>query len=83
MFNKAFIYQYISKIDKIDIINFSNKQNIILDNNEIDIIYYYIKNRYEDIINEPDKILLEVKDKLNKKTYDKLLELYDNIKKIS
>ena len=71
---------------KEDIYNYSIKQDIFLSNKEIDIIYDYINNRYDDIINYPDSILLEVKDKLNIKTYNKLLKLYNKyeyiIKKI-
>ena len=65
---------------KDDIFNFGIKQNIKLNNNEIDIIYDYINNRYDDIINDTDNILLELKDKLNINTYNKLLELYDRYK---
>ena len=77
MFDKNIIYEYIKKIKKDDIFNFGIKQNIKLNNNEIDIIYDYINNRYDDIINDTDNILLEVKNKLNTKTYNKLLELYE------
>ena len=77
MFDKNIIYEYIKKIKKDDIFNFGIKQNIKLNNNEIDIIYDYINNRYDDIINDTDNILLEVKNKLNIKTYNKLLELYE------
>ena len=80
MFDKNIIYEYIKKIKKDDIFNFGIKQNIKLNNNEIDIIYDYINNRYDDIINDTDNILLEVKNKLNTKTYNKLLELYDRYK---
>ena len=80
MLNKDMLYNYIKKIKKDDIFNFGIKQNIKLNNNEIDIIYDYINNRYDDIINDTDNILLEVKNKLNINTYNKLLELYDRYK---
>ena len=80
MFNKSVIINYIKNIKKEDIFNYGIKQGIKLNNNEIDIIYDYINNRYNDIINNTDSVLLEVKNKLNVKTYNKLLELYDKYK---
>ena len=80
MFDKNIIYEYIKRIKKEDIYNYGIKENIILTDNEIDIIYDYINNRYNDIIDNPNNILLEIKDRLNIKTYNKLLELYDKYK---
>lgn len=80
MFNKSVIINYIKNIKKEDIFNYGIKQGIKLDNNEIDIIYDYINNRYNDIINNTDSVLLEVKDKLSIKTYNKIIELYDKYK---
>lgn len=80
MFNKLVIYDYIKKIKKEDIFNYGIRQGIEINNNDIDIIYDYINNRYNDIIDNTDSTLLEVKDKLNINTYNKLLELYDKYK---
>ena len=80
MFDKNIIYEYIKRIKKEDIYNYGIKEKIKLSNNEIDIIYDYINNRYNDIIDNPNNTLLEIKDKLNIKTYNKLLELYDKYK---
>ena len=77
MLSKDKIYEYIKKIKKEDIFNYGIKENIGLNNKEIDIIYDYINNRYDDIINNSDKVLLEIKDKLNKVAYNKLLELFN------
>lgn len=80
MFNKSIIINYIENIKKEDIFNYGMKQGIKLDNNEINIIYDYINNRYDDIINNTCNVLLEVKNKLSISTYNKLLELYDKYK---
>ncbi len=82
MLNKIMILNYINKITKDDIVNFGIKEGINLNNKEIDIIYDYLKNKYQDIINNPDNILIEIKDKLSIKVYQKLLELYDRYKSI-
>ena len=80
--NKLFIYQYINKITKEDIYNYGIKQDIKLEKKELDIIYYYIKNKYQSFLNNPENILSEVKDKLNNNTYNKIIELYNKYKNI-
>ena len=80
MLNKIMIINYINKITKDDIVNFGIKEGINLSNREIDIIYDYLKNKYQDIINNPDNVLIEIKDKLSIKVYQKLLELYNKYK---
>ncbi len=80
MLDKNIIYEYIKRIKKEDIFNYGIKENIKLTNEEIDTIYDYITNRYDDIINNPLSVLLEVKNKLRKETYNRLLVLYDKYK---
>ncbi len=79
---KKIIYNYINNIKKEDIIYYSIKEGIILSKYEIDIIYDYIKNKYLSIIDNPNKILTEIKEKVSNETYHKLLELYDKYKDI-
>ena len=80
--NKLFIYQYINKITKEDIYNYGIKEGIKLEKNDLDIIYYYLKNEYQRFFNNPEIILSEAKDKLNNHTYNKILELYNKYKNI-
>lgn len=75
--NQFFILNYIKKLTKNDIVNFANKQNISLTNEEVDIIYFYIKNRYQDFFMGHEKELLEeIKKKVSHDTYLKILEYY-------
>ena len=74
------IYQYINKLTKENIIQFGLKQNVTLNDDEVDIIYDYIKNDNKQIINNPLEIILEVKDKVSEQVYHKILELYDKYK---
>ena len=76
MINKNLIYLYIKKIKKEDILEFAKRQDIILNNNELDLIYDYIKNKTDNILDDPEYVLEEIKDKLDKKVYLKILELY-------
>ena len=78
--NKNVILNYISKINKTDIINYAQKQGIIINNNDVDIIYYYIKNKYNDFLNNPQDILNEIQDNISNNIYLKLLELYEKYK---
>lgn len=75
------IKKYVDLLKKEDIINFSNKQNIILNKNELDLIYNTIKTRWNEIINDGIKVINEYKDKIEENTYKKLIELYEKNKK--
>ncbi len=75
--NLFLIQKYIQKITKQDIITFAKNQGIILEEQEADIIYYYIKNKYQEFFSGNDlTILEEIKPKLKKETYLKIEELY-------
>lgn len=79
--NNYIIYQYIKKIQKEDINKFALKQGIQLDNNELDIIYYYIKNEYKNFLNGNQKSILEdIKNKVKPTTYNKIESLYNQYK---
>lgn len=75
--NQFFILNYIKKLTKNDIVNFASKQNISLRDDEIDVIYSYIKTRYQDfLLGKEEEVLLEIKDKVSSSTYLKILEYY-------
>ena len=79
--NRFIIKKYINKLTKQDIINYIYKQNIELSPNEIDIIYYYIKNKYNEFLNGNDQnILIELKQKVSPKTYHILKDYYNTYK---
>lgn len=75
--NKVLLINYLNKLKKEDIYNYALTNQITLNNNELDIIYDYIKNRYNDIINNPVDILNEIKNKIDNKTYLLILNLYN------
>ena len=78
--NKKVLEQYINRIRKEDIVRYGIKEGIIIKPNELDLIYDYIKNDYERLIDKPMDIIIEIKDKISNKLYQKLLELYDKYK---
>lgn len=76
------IKEYIKKITEEDIYNFALKEGITLLNHETKIIYVYIKNYWNVFLNEdPTFLFEELKEKLESKTYDKIVELYNKYKK--
>lgn len=76
--NKFLIINYIKKITKQDIKRYALINNIELSPDELDIIYYYIKNKYQQFLNGNDlQLLQEIKPKLNNKAYNKIIELYN------
>ena len=78
---ESIIKKYVNILKREDIVNFAKKNNLLLDKEELEIIYNTIKNRYIDIYNDGLKVINEYKDKLKKNTYDKLIEVYENAKK--
>lgn len=78
--NKLFIYQYINKLKCDDIIRFCNYKNINICDNEIDILYNYIKNDYIRFFNTPEIVLNEIKNKVSNNTYIEIIKLYNQYK---
>ncbi len=72
---------YITKIKKEDVNKFALKQGIILNDEELDTIFTYIKNNYKTILyGNPKEILLEIKRKVSNLTYNKIENLYIRFK---
>ncbi len=83
--NIYLIREYVNRLRKEDVNNYALKQNIVLDNSEIDFIYSYIKNNYRKILSRDISLSLdEVKPKFRDSTYNKLVILiYNNRDKIN
>lgn len=77
---ERFILEYAKKVTREDIINFGYSQGINLTDSEVNVIEYYIKNDMRRILNNPEEIFMEVRDKLGNKTYQKMVELYNKYK---
>ena len=76
--NKLFLYEYIDKLKKEDIIKFALNKKINYNDNDIDIIYDYIK-KYN-ILDNPKDILDDIKDKISQNVYNYLLDMYNKYK---
>ncbi|MDD5979839.1 MAG: hypothetical protein PUC23_01850 [bacterium] len=75
------IEKYINKLTKEDILKFSYTQNVKLTHEELDIIYFYIKEYWKQIVkSDPTSIFMELKEKLSTNVYNKMIELYNKYK---
>lgn len=73
--------EYIKKITEEDIYNYAKKEGIALLNHEVRILYIYLKNYWQVFLNEDSTFLFEeLKEKLEPKTYNKIVELYNKYK---
>lgn len=71
------ISNYISKLDKNSIIFFALKNDINLNDSELDYIYKTIKRDYKVLLsNNYENIFNEARNKLSLKNYDKIYKLY-------
>ena len=77
----SIIKNYINNIT-IDNLNILlTKNNIYLNNNELNILYKYLKNDwYTFIYEDPTPILNDIKNSINKDSYDKLFDAYKKAK---
>lgn len=78
--NYILLKEYINKLTKEKINELALNNNIFLNNNELDIIFIYIKERYLEFIKNPDNIINEVKNKITNENYLKLLNIYNQYK---
>ena len=78
--NRFIIYKYMEKLTKDDISRYAISEETNLSDNELDLIYAYIKKYPKRIINEPMDVIDEIKDDVSTEVYHKLLELYDKYK---
>jgi len=75
------IRDYINKLTEEDIINYANKKNIELSNDEVKVLYVYAKNYWKEFYNgNPTDLILELKEKLSPKNFDILYKIYIQLK---
>lgn len=75
------IKNYVDRLTKEDIINYSKKEDIFLNDNEINVIYYEIKNKWKQLYNGNTRVITDLENKINNKAYNKLIDLYNTYKK--
>ena len=75
-----FIKNHINYLTINDLRRVADKYELKYSEDELSTIYSFIKDYYQDLLMKNDKVLVLLKDKINKDLYDKLIDLYVNIK---
>lgn len=79
--NIYLIEDYVRRLNIGDVERFALKQGIILDSEELNIVYEYIRENYKTFIyGNPRDILMEIKGKVKPLTYTKIENLYMKFK---
>ena len=80
--NILLISKYINKSTKDDIKTFAYNKGILLEEYEIDIIYFYIKKYYKEFLQGNDLLILnKLKKEISKNTYNHIINLYNEYKR--
>lgn len=75
--NRFLISEYVKRLKKDDIYNYGLKENIILEDYEVDVIYDYVKKYYIDVLDGDGlRVLDSARNKIKINTYNKIVELY-------
>lgn len=73
---KELIKKYIHKLKPRDLEEFAKKNNISYTQDELLIVYQFIKYNYQDLLNENIKVFESIKGKISPTLYKNLLNLY-------
>ncbi|MCI9585501.1 MAG: hypothetical protein HFH45_02555 [Bacilli bacterium] len=77
----SLIGQYVNKLTINNINDFALKNNINLNENELNILLNVAKNHYREVLNGNDlEVINYLKDNLSKDNYDKIISLYNKYK---
>lgn len=72
---KSLVQNYIKNLSFSDLDKYISKNYPSVTMDERKIVYHYLKNRWEDLYNEDEKVLFEIKEKVSKSTYQEILKL--------
>lgn len=79
--NKLIIINYIKKLTKQDVYKYCINNKIPITDEEVDVIFYYVKNKYNMFLDGyHTELLEEIKYQIKSATYNKILELYAKYK---
>lgn len=73
---KEFVKRHIDKLTPKDLEKFAQKNNISYTNDELLVVYQFIKYNYNDLLNENIRVFETIRDKLSPNLYKRLLNLY-------
>ena len=75
---KSLVGNYVKKMSIDKLREYVNKNYKGVSDNEIKVIYKYIKNYWQEIYDEDSSVLNNLKNEVSDSTYRKIIELLDN-----
>ena len=78
---KQLLKGYIEKLKKEDIIKYIENNNYQVSDKEIDTIYFYIKNYWEEFLDNKAEIWNQLKKNVSENTYLEIIKLYQKYQK--
>ena len=78
---KQLLKGYIEKLKKEDIIKYIENNNYQVSDKEIDAIYFYIKNYWEDFFDNKQETWEKLKKDVSENTYLEIIKLYQKYQK--
>ena len=73
---KELVKKYINKLSIRDLEKFARMNNINYTKDELIVVYNFILNNYNEILDENINVFLKIRDKISPELYKKLLNLY-------
>ncbi|MBQ3307102.1 MAG: DUF2624 family protein [Bacilli bacterium] len=70
------IQKYVENLTTKDLEMFAKKNNISYTEKELNIVYQFIKERYQELLDQNIKVFEEIRDKISPNLYKTLLEYY-------
>lgn len=74
------IKNYVAKMTKEDVVKFSEKNDIHLNEQELDFVYRFIKKNYEALYANPNIDLSKYKNNFTEENYAKMIKLINTYK---
>ena len=75
--HRLLIENYVKQIKKSDIYNLALINNIDLSEKDIDILYYYLKKNWEELLYGNKNILNDLKQEIDEKKFLKIKSLFE------
>ncbi len=73
---KELAKKYINKLSIRDLEKFARMNNINYTKDELIVVYNFILNNYNELLDENINVFLKIRDKISPELYKKLLNLY-------
>ena len=75
--HRLLLENYVKQIKKSDIYNFALINNIDLSEKDIDILYYYLKKNWKELLYGNKNILNDLKQEIDEKKFLKIKSLFE------